>query len=110
MSFLSNLLGKGLAQEMLKAYAKVLITLLKQRGAMWARDNVVGKFVHVATVGSRVYAIAFTDTEQPPEDHPNAWHLQEVDLVDLEVHLWGVSFPKKKFAQLPPEKVLRVRW
>ncbi len=113
MKFLLNLLDIFAANEtakaLLKSFAKVVATRLRQAGAQWTRNNVVGKFIKVATVGGRVYALYVSETDEPPEGHPKAWLLHTADLLDVEVYLFGVSFPKKRWENLPAEQKAHIK-
>lgn len=71
-------------------------------------------YIPILRMFGRVYAVVVTTTNEPPEGHPKAIRAFSFILqisvhrtvFTLPVYGWFVSFPKKKWAQVPSEKIL----
>lgn len=66
------------------------------------------KYVHLATVFGRVYALCIQNGVFKPEEHPKAYLVRIFPILCNEKRfvftLWLVSFPKKKWNEIPQSK------
>ena len=110
--WLAHQVASPFVKSALKSFAEIVISFLAAKTVSEV-SKYVGKFIPIggAILGRR-YALTLTVSDEPPQGHPKAVHVGVVSNKDwgIEFHLWGVSFPEKKWQKIPESQKVTLKF
>jgi len=89
-------------------YVVVQFLRVKALGELVEFNQSLPKFAHLLTAFGRVFAVAVHNSVNPPEGHKKAILIHQEKILGLTFTFWLTSFPKARWRNLPPERLLKL--